>query len=133
LTVAVAGALALLLGAVVFGTWYLGRCQTSWSELIGAAARQDSVTILTYWLVPVGTTERALRRRFGPPTLELDADSARYQEYVDRRRQAHYTVPASAPTDKVLIYEGATDHMLVVGYYFLDESGRVAELFVGET
>ena len=83
--------------------------------------------------IRISNLHLCLRRRFGPPTLELDTEGARYQEYVDRRRHAHYTVPVSAPTGKVLIYEGETDHMLVVAYYFLDERGRVADVFVGET
>ena len=125
--------LAAVLGFVWWATAVLHRSNMTWSDASRVVHQTGGVRLLRYYLVSVGTPEAELRTRFGPPDLEARARDTHWQRYNDGRHRAGWSVPTRCPTSKVIVYEAATDHWLVVAYYYIDPSGKVEYVFVGET
>jgi len=124
---------ALLLVALAALLLWPGRCGTSWAAVWASVHRQNGdVRVVRYWLVPRGTTEQSLRRRFGPPDLDVSTTSATYRAWIARLRRNHWTTPPTTPGTRVLNYHGGPTGLLSA-FYFLDGQGRVIAVFVGET
>jgi len=89
--------------------------------------------LLEYCFVPIGTTEAAIRRRFGEPECVLSVHTSDYQEHIEmRRRRAGWTLPTRALTDRVVLYIDAAGLDQLEAYYFIDDNGRLAATFISE-
>ena len=89
--------------------------------------------VFNYCRVPIGTSESAIIKQFGTPTLTLAPNSAEWQSYVERRTRAGWSAPPRCTSGRVLVYEVVRGGEMIVVYYYLDGGSRLTRAFVSET
>ena len=86
-----------------------------------------------YWLILIGTSEAEITRRLGQPEVVLHASKPHWREHIEMRRRGDFApLPTHAPTDRVLLYIGASGEAQTEVYYFIDETGHLKQAFVSE-
>ena len=85
--------------------------------------------LIRYCLVPVGTPEASLRRKFGSDLDVVYSSDGSLQAHIKMRLRNAWTTPARIPADRVLLYMPYPVPAEV--YYFIDDAGKLAGTFVG--
>ena len=99
----------------------------------GFSLEEIEPRLFSYCFAPLGSSEGAIRDRFGSPDAVVYTTNSSFRHYIRVRRRHGWTIPRQGPGKRVLIYtdyDGGINQIDV--YYLMDDKGHLAAIFIGE-